>query len=160
MTNSHDSEELKQILIWIGVVNQLNTTRFNQLMTEINLPLPQFTMLNHFSRNSQQNYTITQLASAFQANQPAITKTVQHLIKKGYLDVQVSQEDKRIKYHSITAAGLAAHQQAIARILPDAQLIFAEWSSEEIETLHQSLFRLKNWLDDHRDTVADSNREA
>lgn len=149
----HDPEQLKQVLIWLGVTNQLTTTRFNQLMSESNLPLPQFAMLNHFSRDPQQQYTVTQLASAFQANQPAITKTVQHLISKGYLAVQVSQEDKRVKYHSITAAGLAAHQQAIDRILPDAQLIFAQWSAEEIETLHQSLYRLKNWLDDHRDTV-------
>lgn len=158
--SEHDPEKLKQILIWIGVVNQLNTTRFNQRMTESSLPLPQFTMLNHFSRNPQQGRTITQLASAFQANQPAITKTVQHLLKKGFLAVQVSQEDKRIKYHFITEAGLKAHQKAIAHIIPDAQLIFAEWSSEEIDSLHQSLFRLKNWLDDHRDTVADSNCET
>lgn len=158
--SGHDSETLKQILVWVGVVNQLTTTRFNQLMAESSLPLPQFTMLNHFSRDPQQGRTITQLASAFQANQPAITKTVQHLIKKGYLDVQVSQEDKRIKYHFITKAGLEAHQKAIARIIPDAQLIFAEWSDEEVDTLHQSLFRLKNWLDDHRETVADSNYEA
>jgi DNA-binding MarR family transcriptional regulator len=149
----HDPEKLQQVLIWIGVTNQLTTTRFNQLMAESNLPLPQFSMLNHFSRNPKQQYTITQLASAFQANQPAITKTVQHLIQKGYLNVQVSQEDKRIKYHSITKSGLAAHKQAIAHMTPDAQLIFAEWSTEEIEALHQSLFRLKNWLDDHRDTT-------
>jgi DNA-binding MarR family transcriptional regulator len=149
----HDPEKLQQVLIWIGVANQLTTTRFNQLMAERNLPLPQFSMLNHFSRDPKQQYTITQLASAFQANQPAITKTVQHLIQKGYLNVQVSQEDKRIKYHSITKSGLAAHKQAIAQILPDAQLIFAEWSAAEIEALHQSLFRLKNWLDDHRDVT-------
>jgi DNA-binding MarR family transcriptional regulator len=150
----HDPEKLRQILIWIGVANQLTTTRFERLTIARNLPLPQFTMLNHFSRDPQQRHTITQLASAFQANQPAITKTVQHLIEKGYLDFQVSQEDKRVKFHSITAAGLEAHQQAISQILPDAQLIFAEWSPEEIDTFHQSLFRLKNWLDDRRDSVA------
>jgi DNA-binding MarR family transcriptional regulator len=155
---SHEPEQLTQILIWIGVANQLTTTRFNKLMTESNLPLPQFTMLNHFSRNPQQPHTITQLASAFQANQPAITKTVQHLIEKGYLDFQVSQEDKRVKFHFITAAGLEAHQQAISQIIPDAQLIFAEWSAEEIDTLHKSLFRLKNWLDDRRDSVVGSDR--
>ncbi|GAB4372162.1 MAG: hypothetical protein Kow00121_14220 [Elainellaceae cyanobacterium] len=160
MSGDHNPEKLKQILIWIGVANQLTTTRFNQLMSENSLPLPQFTLLNHFSRHPQQGYTITQLTSAFQANQPAITKTVQHLIKKGYLNVQVSQEDKRVKYHFITKAGLEAHQKAIAHIIPDAQLIFAEWSSEEIDSLHQSLFRLKNWLDDHRDTLADGNCEA
>ncbi len=154
--NGHNSEELKQILIWLGIVNQLTTTRFNQLMTESNLPLPQFTMLNHFSRNPQEGRTITRIASAFQANQPAITKTVQHLLKKGYLDVTVSQDDKRVKYHYITEAGLQAHQRAIACIIPDAQLIFTDWSAEEIDRLHQSLFRLKNWLDDHRDTVANS----
>jgi DNA-binding MarR family transcriptional regulator len=155
----HDPEKLKQVLIWIGVANQLTTTRFNQLMAESDLPLPQFSMLNHFSRDPKQQYTITQLASAFQANQPAITKTVQHLIRKGYLQVKVSQEDKRIKYHSITKSGLAAHKQAIAHITPDAQLMFAEWSAEEIEALHQLLFRLKNWLDDHRDITVDSNSE-
>lgn len=157
--SSHDSEKLKQILIWVGVANQLTTTRFNQLMSESNLPLPQFTMLNHFSRNPQQGYTVTQLALDFQANQPAMTKTVQHLIKKGYLKIQVSQEDRRVKYHYITAAGLEAHRKAIDRIIPDAQLIFSEWQTEEIDVLHQSLFRLKNWLDDHRETVADSNYE-
>jgi DNA-binding MarR family transcriptional regulator len=91
---------------------------------------------------------------------PAVTKTVQHLVKKGYLDIQVSKEDKRIKYHFITKTGLEAHQKAIACILPDAQLIFAKWSVKEVETLHQSLFRLKNWLDDHRDTVVEGNHEA
>jgi DNA-binding MarR family transcriptional regulator len=158
--NVHESEKLTQILIWVGVANQLTTTRFNQLMTESNLPLPQFAMLNHFSRNPQQSYTITQLASAFQANQPATSKTVQHLIDKSYLDFQVSREDKRVKFHSITAVGLAAHQRAITKIKPDAQLIFAEWSAEEIDALHQSLFRLKNWLDDHRDAAAVSNNEV
>jgi DNA-binding MarR family transcriptional regulator len=154
--SGHEPEKLTQILIWIGVANQLTTTRFNKLMTETesNLPLPQFSMLNYFSRNPQQCHTITQLASAFQANQPAMTKTVQHLIEKGYLDFQVSQEDKRVKFHSITAAGLEAHQQAIAQIIPDAQFIFAEWSAQEIDILHKSLFRLKNWLDDRRDSVA------
>lgn len=155
--NCHESEKLRQILIWIGVANQLTATRFERLMSESNLPLPQFTMLNHFSRDPQQRYTITQLAAAFQANQPAMTKTVQHLLEKGYLEFQVSQEDKRVKFHSITAAGLNAHQQAISQIEPDAQLIFAEWSSEEIEVLHKSLFRLKNWLDDRRDTVGINN---
>jgi DNA-binding MarR family transcriptional regulator len=157
----HEPEKLNQILIWIGVANQLTTTRFDRLTIARNLPLPQFTMLNHFSRDPQQRYTITQLASAFQANQPAMTKTVQHLLEKGYLDVEVSQEDKRVKYHSITAAGLEAHQKAIAQIEPDAQLIFAEWSTEEIETLHKSLFRLKNWLDENRrNAVASHDNEA
>jgi DNA-binding MarR family transcriptional regulator len=157
---NHNPEKLQQVLVWIGVVNQLTTTRFNQMMAESNLPLPQFIMLNHFKRKPLQGYTITQLASAFQANQPAITKTVQHLVKKGYLDIQVSKEDKRVKYHFITKVGLEAHQKAIDCILPDAQLIFTEWSVEEIDTLHQSLFRLKNWLDDHRDTVAEESHEA
>jgi DNA-binding MarR family transcriptional regulator len=158
--NCHEPEKLRQILIWIGVANQLMGTRFDRLMSESNLPLPQFTMLNHFSRDPQQRYTITQLAAAFQANQPAMTKTVQHLLEKGYLEFQVSQEDKRVKFHSITAAGLDAHQQAIACIEPDAQLIFSEWSFEEIEVLHKSLFRLKNWLDDRRDTIASSKNET
>jgi DNA-binding MarR family transcriptional regulator len=73
-----------------------------------------------------------------------LNDTVQHLLKKGYLDVQVSKEDKRVKYHFITKTGLEAHQNAIACILPDAQLIFAEWSVEEVDTLYQSLFCLKN----------------
>jgi DNA-binding MarR family transcriptional regulator len=158
--SSHNPEKLQQVLVWIGVSNQLITTRFNQMMAESNLPLPQFTMLNHFKRNPQQGHTITELTSAFQANQPAITKTVQHLVKKGYLDIQVSKEDKRVKHHFITEAGLEAHQKAIACILPDAQLIFAEWRVEEVDALHQFLFHLKNWLDDHRDTVVEENHEA
>ncbi|MEM7770559.1 MAG: MarR family transcriptional regulator [Cyanobacteria bacterium P01_A01_bin.37] len=156
----HNAEKLNQILVWIGVANQLMTTRGNQLLAESHLPLPQFIMLNHFSRDPTQGRTITKLTWAFQANQPAITKTVQHLIKKGYLAVEVSQEDKRVKYHYITEAGIEAHQTAIARLMPDAQLIFADWDADEIDSLHQSLFRLKNWLDDHREMVADVNHSV
>jgi DNA-binding MarR family transcriptional regulator len=153
--NYHESEKLTQILIWLGVANQLTTTRFNKLMANSDLLLSQFAMLRHFARNPQQDYTVTQLASAFQANQPTITKTVQFLMDRGYLNVKVSQEDKRVKFHAITEAGLEADRQAINDILPDAQFIFAKWSSEEIDTLHQSLFRLKNWLDEHRDVMID-----
>ncbi len=153
----HEPEKLKQILTWIGVVNQLNTTRFNQRLADENLPLPQFSMLNHFSRDPERGHTITQLASAFQANQPAITKTVQHLLKKDFLVAQVSKKDRRVKYHFITKLGLEAHRRAIAQIMPDAQLIFSDWTPEELNSLHQALFRLKNWLDDNRDTVADGS---
>lgn len=154
MALSAREETIRQILIWQGVANQLLTTRFNRLLADHNLPLAQFIMLNHFRSFPGEGHTITRLANAFETGQPGISKLVRRLVDKGFLRVEPHEKDGRVKLHYLTPVGEAAYMKALKSMAPEASLIFDDWTDEELMTLNRVLFRLKSWLDDHRDVHA------
>jgi DNA-binding MarR family transcriptional regulator len=140
-----------QILIYVGIVDQLITTQANRILAADRLPLAQFTMLTHFGHEPERARSVSETAAAFQVPQPGITKLFQRLVKKGYLAVRASSEDGRVRRHVLTPKGLAAQRRAVARLMPEIARTFAAWSPEDIEALHSRLFRLKAWLDADRD---------
>lgn len=141
---------MNRIFTLIGIINQLTTTRANRILNPIDLPMAQFSMLNHFSHNPTRGWTVTRLTKAFEMNQPAITKTTQRLLKKGYLEVRSEEKDKRIKTYYVTQAGLQALQSAWQELGKDIQPIFEEWNQEEIKVLEKLLNQLKVQLDENR----------
>lgn len=149
-----DLEKIRQILVWVGVAEQLLVTRLNRAIAATNLPFAQFIMLNHFRSFADEGHTIGRLAGAFETGQPGISKTVARLVEKGYLRAEPDPQDGRSKFHYLTEAGAAAHTEALARIAPDAALIFRDWPAGDIDELHRLIFKLKSWLDDNRDTRA------
>ncbi|MDF1730297.1 MAG: MarR family transcriptional regulator [Minwuia sp.] len=151
-----DSLTERERLLWelltsVGICAQLLSTRATEALGE-DLPPPQFTMLNHFIRVPPPVKTVGQMAQAFQAPQPGITKTAQKLIAKGFLAAEDDPEDGRRKLLSVTDTGRAAHMAALVRLRPDANLIFGDWSDDDLEELKVPLFRLKHWLDKNRHT--------
>lgn len=148
-------EKIRQILVWLGVAEQLLVTRLNRTIAGTNLPFAQFIMLNHFRAFADEGHTISRLASAFETGQPGISKTVARLVEKGYLRAEPDPRDGRSKHHYLTEAGIAAHTAALARIAPDAALIFRDWPAGDIDELHRLIFKLKSWLDENRDTQAE-----
>ena len=140
-----------QILNYVGIVDQLATTVANRLLAADDLPLAQFVMLNHFSHEPARGQTVMEVARAFQTQQAGITKMLQRLVKKGYLRVEHSREDRRLRIHCITEQGLRAHADAIGRLMPEIARTFAQWQPADIDRLHGLLFRLKDWLDRDRD---------
>ena len=148
-------EKIRQILTWVGVSQQLLVTRFNRALKGTDLPFAQFTMLNHFFSRPGEGWTVTRLASAFETGQPGISKIVRRLVDKGYLRIEPDPEDGRVKFHYMTDQGMARYREALARLLPEAGLIFGDWNGEDLDALHSGLFRLKSWLDDNRETRPD-----
>lgn len=147
-------EKIRQILVWVGVAEQLLVTRLNRALAGANLPFAQFVMLNHFSAFADEGHTIGRLADAFETGQPGISKTVARLVEKGFLRAEPDPNDGRSRLHYLTEAGAAAHAEALARIAPDAALIFRDWPAHDIDELHRLIFKLKSWLDDNRDARA------
>lgn len=148
----------RERLIWelltsVNICAQLLGTRTGEALGP-ELPSAQFTMLNHFVRVPPAMKTVGDMARAFQLPQPGVTKTAQKLITKGFLASHVDPEDGRRKLLSITEAGRAAHMQALMRLKPDADLIFADWRDADLDALREPLFRLKYWLDGNRDSRA------
>ena len=143
----------EQIVTWIGVIAQLVRTRNNQILVESDLSYPQFVMLLHFCHDPDREWTVTSLASAFQTNQPGVTKTVQKLLKNRYLEARVDEGDGRIKHLRVTGRGLRARDEAVAMLAPDLSQFFESWKPSEIAELHRLLERLKNQLDQSRASV-------
>lgn len=139
-----------RILNWIGIIDQLSTTRANQILKDTDLPLPQFVMLNHFSHRPDEGKTVTGIAAAFQQPQPGVTKTVQKLIGKGYLVSRPCPTDGRAKLLFMAPAGAAAHSAALVSFRPHAERLFEDWRTEEMDELFRLLDRLKIQLDEGR----------
>jgi DNA-binding MarR family transcriptional regulator len=139
-----------RILNWIAIIDQLAGTRANRRLQRLDLPLPQFVLLTHFSARPGRQQTLTALARAMQQPQPATTKTVQKLVAAGLLHEVPNPEDGRSKLLAITPSGLARHRAAVAALQPDLEAAFAGWTQAELARLFADLDRLKVWLDENR----------
>jgi len=143
-----------RIINWIGIIDQLAGSAANRLLAPLDLPLPQFILLNHFSYRPGAEgggHTIMALSRAMQQPQPGITKTVQKLVKKGFLAERANPRDGRSKLLQMTAKGAAAHQAGIEALMPELARAFGDWTDDDMQRLYADLDRLKRWLDADRD---------
>jgi DNA-binding MarR family transcriptional regulator len=136
-----------RIFNWIGIIDQLATTRAKRSLDELKLPFPQFVMLNHFSHRPNEAKTVTGVASALQQPQPGVTKTVQKLVARKFLKADPAPGDGRSKLLTITPKGLEMHARAIAAFVPRFAEVYSGWDDAEMENLARQLDRLKAWLD-------------
>lgn len=143
-----------RIVNWIGIVDQLASTEATRLLRPLDVPLPQFILLNHFSHRPEMERTVTTVARALQQPQPGITKTVQKMVARGWLKEQASAEDGRSKVLRLTAPGQAKHRAALAALMPGLSQAFAGWPEEDKQRLFELLDRLKVWFDASRDPPA------
>ncbi len=142
-----------RVVTWAHVIAQLTGTWANRLLAPTDVPYAQFGVLQHFARHPERGETVGEVAAAFQANQPAMTKTLQHLVRKGFLRVERSGGDGRKRVHFVTEAGRMAHRAALARLAPVAALTFADWSDADLIQIDDLMTRLKTWLDTNRDAA-------
>lgn len=139
-----------RIVNWIGIIDQLATTEANRALKPLGLQMSQFVLLNHLSRRPDEPRTVGAIARALQQQQPAVTKTVQKLVDKGWIRERSSEHDGRSKLLTLTAAGVARHRAAVTALMPGVERAFAGWSERDQRTLFSLLDRLKVWLDEDR----------
>jgi DNA-binding MarR family transcriptional regulator len=141
-----------RIVNWIGIIDQLASTEAGRVLRPLDVPLPQFILLNHFSHRPDEPRTVTTIARALQQPQPGVTKTVQKMVSRGWLKEQASGEDGRSKVLWLTAAGKAKHRAALAALMPGLDAAFAGWPETDRRRLFELLDRLKVWFDASRAT--------
>ncbi|MCR9213377.1 MAG: MarR family transcriptional regulator [Proteobacteria bacterium] len=139
-----------RILNWIGIIEQLTSTKMRQLLDGTDVPPPQFILLNHFSHRPEEGKTVSGIAWAMQQPQPGITKTIAKLLAKGFLRAEENPEDGRSKTLFVTDNGLAAHAVAKGRLEEGMQDTFNGWREWEKKDFFGFLDRLKIYLDDNR----------
>ena len=149
--------ERVQLEIWttvlLGIVGQLQTTRQEKLFSRLEINRSQFTVLHHFSHTPERSWTVSELAAVMEMNQPGITKIIQRLVAKKMLVAHADAQDSRKKQLKITQSGLNFCSQTLLLLLPDVQQIFADWDDSALIDLEAHLEKLKDWLDNNRDTV-------
>ena len=100
----------------IVMVEQLARTRLTRVLPR-GMELSHFMVLNHFARLGGEK-TPAQLARVFHVTRGAMSNTLGRLDAAGYIHVRPDWEDGRAKRVSISPAGLAARDRAVAAIAP------------------------------------------
>ena len=117
-----EPDEVERIVTQLAGAQQALHIRIARVLERVgDLSVPQFMVLHQIRRDPTTGWTITGLAEDLSANQPAISKTVQHLVRRDYLEPRPDRVDRRLKHHFITATGILAHGRAIKALAPDLQ---------------------------------------
>lgn len=134
----------------IAIIDQLGRNRFERVLPE-GLSIAGFSLLNHFVRLNKSQDTPSHLAKAFQVTKGAMTNTIHRLEALGLVTIVSDPKDGRGKLVSITEAGRAARDDAIARLAPSLQQLERLFDFEELKRLVPTLMTLRAILDENRD---------
>lgn len=137
-------------LIWIGMIEQLSRNKAERGLGKLDLSLPEFSILSHFSHANPAVKTVNSISAAMQQPQPNVSKTVKKLLRKEFLVATSDINDARSKLLTLTTTGHAAFENAVSLLSPSIELAFADWESEELAEFFAKLDKLKNWLDKNR----------
>lgn len=134
----------------IAIIDQLGRNRFERVLPE-GLSIAGFSLLNHFVRLNKSQDTPSHLAKAFQVTKGAMTNTIHRLEALGLVTIVSDPKDGRGKLVSITEAGRAARDDAIARLAPSLQQLERLIDLKELKLLVPTLMKLRAILDENRD---------
>ncbi|MEL6794133.1 MAG: MarR family transcriptional regulator [Pseudomonadota bacterium] len=104
------------VLDEIRVIEQLATGRLQRALPH-GLELSQFAVLNQLALSGGEK-SPAQLARAFQLTKGAMTNTVKRLQTRGLIRVRDDAADGRRKLISVTEAGRAVREDAVAALTP------------------------------------------
>ena len=97
---------------------------------------------------------ISDVSDALGLPRPGVTRTVKEMETKGYLKKQLSAEDGRVTYLSITEEGMALHRKYDAEYFAVLAPFMEEISDEEaactirtIEKFYQVMYERRNSLE-------------
>jgi DNA-binding MarR family transcriptional regulator len=129
----------------IVMVETLAKNRLTRVLPR-GMELSHFMVLNHFARLGGEK-TPAQLARVFHVTKGAMSNTIGRLDAAGYIHVRPDWEDGRRKWISISPAGAAARDRAVAAIAPVFDDAVAGLGLERMRTALPILRRLRELLD-------------
>lgn len=129
----------------IVMVETLARSRLARVLPR-GMELSHFMVLNHFARLGGEK-TPAQLARVFHVTKGAMSNTVGRLDAAGYIHVRPDWEDGRRKWISLSPAGQAARDRAIAAISPVFDDVVAGVGLERMRAALPVLRRLRELLD-------------
>ena len=110
------------------------------------MELSQFMVLNHLARATSER-TPAQLADRFHLTRGAMTNTLGRLEVAGHIHIRPDWDDARRKLVSISPAGRAARDAALAAMTPEISAVVGRVGGERIRTALSILRELREQRD-------------
>ncbi len=134
----------------LGVIALLQEARGQKLLRQHGLTVSQFTLLFLLGDDPAKQWTLTMLAQHMEMQAPGISKMVNQLSAKGYLQLEADTNDKRKRYINISKQGLKKRADTLAAMAPAIGDMFGQWSTKELTEFLRYLEKLRVWLDTNR----------
>ncbi len=128
----------------IFTADQLARNRLSRALPK-GMELSHLAVLNHLARIDDER-TAAQLAAAFHLTRGAMSNTLTKLEWAGYVHIRPDWDDARRKFVSISPAGRAARESAIAAVSPIIAQVVAEIGPERVRAALPVLRELRERL--------------
>lgn len=138
-----DRELEFKIINWIAIIDQLATALATSKLNAIDLPMPEFIMLNHFMHRPLEGKTVSDVARQRQMPQPGVSKTIRKMLNKGWLQAKESETDGRSFTVFVTESGAATYHQALTLLFPTLEAAFCGMEPAVKRALFAALTDLK-----------------
>lgn len=129
----------------ILTADQLLRARLTKVLPN-RMEISHFSVLNHLTRGGEK--TPAQLARAFHVTRGAMTNTLSKLEISGFVHIRPDWDDARRKLVSISPAGRAARDAAMAAIAPLITEIVGELGEARVGSTLPVLRELRTRLED------------
>jgi DNA-binding MarR family transcriptional regulator len=138
-------QRLLALFTEIGIIDQLGRAASEKALPG-GMTMAQFGLLNHFVRLGGA-WAPARLARAFQVTKQTMTSTLSRLEAAGFVEIRPDPADGRAKLVTLTAAGRAAHGEALRRLGPALALAADVLPCGLVEALLPGLQALRAALD-------------
>lgn len=143
-----DAADMFRFLNEIAIIAQLSGAAFEKVMPGT-MTLPQFVVLNHLTRLGG-NRTPLRIAMALQVSKAAMTNTLAHLDRAGWISIRPDERDGRSKRVDLTDAGRTAHAAAIRALSPELAFLSGAIGTERVRAATPLLEEMRGALDARR----------
>ena len=96
------------------VTTRITTQHFDQIFQTVGLTAPQFSLLADIT--AHENIAVSELAEVSLLDQTTVTRNIEILRKKGYVNVRTDDNDSRKRCISISATGEEKLNEAKRRL--------------------------------------------
>jgi DNA-binding MarR family transcriptional regulator len=128
----------------VFMADQLARARMSKVLPR-GMELSHFSVLNHLAGIGEERAP-AQLADAFHVTRGAMTNTLSKLEWAGYVHIRPDWDDARRKFVSISPAGRAARDAAVAAISPMIGDVVAAIGAEKVRAVLPVLRELRRRL--------------
>ena len=128
------------------MADQLARSRVSRILPK-GMEISHFSVLNHLSRSNEER-TPAQLARMFHVTRGAMTNTLSKLEWAGHVHIRPVWDDARRKFVSISPAGRAARDAALAAIAPMIADVVKSIGAERVRAALPVLRELRTRLED------------
>jgi len=130
----------------VFMADQLARNRIGRALPK-GMEISHFSVLNHLARAGEER-TPAQLAATFHVTRGAMTNTLSKLEWAGHVHIRPDWDDARRKFVSISPAGRAARDAAMAAIVPVIAGAVREIGAERIRAALPVLRELRQRLEE------------